>query len=476
MIFNSFQFIWLFPIIFIVYWTVYKFRFEKLRKLPQYTLLLISYGLYLQWIPAYGLILFYVTFVTYFFAKFLHTSQKTLSKKRFFIYLSAILALGPLLIFKYYNFISHASASVLANIGIDIAPPGLNWIVPLGLSFYTFQALGYLWDVYYGKIHPERSFGNYMLFVAFFPQILCGPISSSSDLLPQIANPKKFEYERAVGGLRLILWGMFLKVVLADRIGIYVDTVYQDYEYYSGTTCLLTAVLYSFQIYGDFAGYSYMAVGVAKLLGFDLIYNFQRPYFATSVSQFWKRWNISLTKWLTAYVYIPLGGSRKGKLRTYLNILITFLVSGIWHGANYTFILWGGIHGIAQCIEKYFGWNNYQAKHRLITIIRILITFSIITIAWIYFRMPSIESGSEVIGKIISAPGTIYVSTESFLNIAIGFFIFIPIEFALEYKNHQLKSFLFKHSLLRWIGYMGLTTVIMLFGVLDSSQFIYVNF
>ena len=476
MIFNSFQFIWLFPIIFIIYWAVYRFGQGKGLKLPQYTLLFISYCLYLQWNPVYGLILFYVTFVTFFSAKLIYNRDRDkLNGRKLIIYIGAILALGPLLIFKYYNFITDAGASALQYIGIDAAPAGLNWVVPLGLSFYTFQALGYLWDVYYRKIEPERNFGNYMLFVAFFPQILCGPISKASDLLPQIAKPKEFDYNRAVGGLRLILWGLFLKVVLADRLGIYVDTVYQNFEHYSGTTCLLSAIFYSFQIYGDFAGYSYMALGVAKLLGFELIYNFNRPYFATSVSQFWKRWNISLTKWLTSYIYIPLGGSRKGKFRTYLNIMITFLVSGIWHGANYTFIFWGVIHGAAQCIEKFFGWNK-ESITRWYTIPRMILTFVIVTIAWIYFRMPSIEGGSMVIKKIFTNVGSIFVDSETLIYSFFALFILIPVECFLEYKNQSFKQFILSKRIISWGCYIGLTLVILLFGVLNSSQFIYVNF
>lgn len=474
MIFNSFQFIWLFPLIFIVYWSVSYFKTERFRKAPQYTLLIISYGLYFQWQPAYCLILLYVTAVTFLSAQALYRKLKT-DRRWLLCRVAVILTLGPLLVFKYYNFITEAGASVLANIGIDIAPPGLNWVVPLGLSFYTFQALGYLWDVYYGKVKPEKSWWNYMLFVAFFPQILCGPISRASDLMPQIDHPRAFDYSRGVKGLRLILWGMFLKIVLADRLGIYVDTVYNNYQYYSGTTCLVSSILYSFQIYGDFAGYSYMAVGVAKLLGFDLVYNFRRPYFATSVSGFWKRWNISLTNWLTAFIYIPLGGNRKGGIRTYVNIFITFIVSGIWHGANYTFLLWGGIHGLAQCIEKSLGLNKKEGTFWTM-IPRMLLTFCIVTLAWIFFRLPTINDGFHVIKKIFTNSGNLFIDTTMLPYVVLAFLILIPIEILLEYRNSSFKRFMSSHTVLRWGGYAFLTAIILLFGVLNSSQFIYVSF
>lgn len=475
MIFNSFQFVWLFPVIFVVYWVVEYFKLPKARRLPQIVLLIASYGLYMQWNPFCALILLYVTVATYLFA-FLVAGRRMESRKRRFwlVTVGVILTLVPLFVFKYYNFISQAGASVLANIGIDPALPGLNWVVPLGLSFYTFQALGYLWEVYYGRLDVERNFLYYMLFVSFFPQLLCGPISTPHSLLPQIRKPAPFDERRAVSGLRLILWGMFLKVVLADRIGIYVDHVFFFFYDFSGSTCLLSAILYSFQIYGDFAGYSYMAVGVARLLGFDLVYNFMRPYFSVSVTEFWRRWNISLTRWLTTYIYIPLGGNRKGKWRTYINILITFLVSGIWHGANYTFIFWGLIHGVALCVERLTGYAKSTVKG-WIQGPRILLTFAIVTVAWVFFRMPTIRSGAHLVVRSFTG-GELFVDEPVLLNILIAFLVFLPVEFLLQYRNHRFKSVLSRYAVVRWTGYVVLTVVIMLFGVMDSSQFIYAKF
>lgn len=473
MIFNSFQFIWLFPLIFVAYWAV-----DMLicggggKRVANCLLLVISYGVYAQWSIPYAFILLGITLETYLFARIIE-SQKAFGKKKYIIWSGVLLALLPLLIFKYFNFITDAGASALAWIGIDAAPRGLNWVVPLGLSFYTFQALGYLWDVYYQKIKAERNLLDYMLFVAFFPQILCGPISKANELLPQIKHRKPFDYEQAVSGLRYLLWGMFLKVVFADRLGIYVDTIYADPLHFTGSSNLLAAIFYSFQIYGDFAGYSFMALGVAKLLGYEIIKNFNRPYFATSVSMFWKRWNISLTRWLTTYIYIPQGGSRKGKLRTYWNIILTFLVSGIWHGANWTFIFWGLIHGVAQCVEKALGINN-PVKNSLMRVPRILLTFIIVTLAWIFFRLPSIGEGFKVIAHMLTF-GYPHIHPTTFFHLAIVFPIVIVIEWLQEYGG-RLYIAMKSNTIMRWATYICLFMLVLLFGVLDSGQFIYVSF
>lgn len=313
-----------------------------------------------------------------------------------------------------------------------------------------------------------------MLFVAFFPQILCGPISSANELLPQIKSAKKFDYAQAVSGLRWLLWGMFLKVVFADRLGIYVDTVYSNPLHHTGTSNLIAAVFYSLQIYGDFAGYSFMALGVSKLLGYDIIKNFDRPYFATSVSMFWKRWNISLTRWLTTYIYIPQGGSRKGTLRTYWNIMLTFLVSGIWHGANWTFILWGLIHGFAQCVEKSLGLNKPVEKKWLV-LPRIALTFTIVTFAWIFFRLPTIGGAWDVIKHIFSF-GKPFIELITMVHILFAIVVVAAVDYLMEYKAVAIRSLISRYTVLRWGTYLFLTLSLLLFGVLNSGQFIYVSF
>lgn len=298
------------------------------RSISNLLLLFISYGLYAQHNAAYTFILLGVTLVTYIFALLIEKVGKT-SRKKLLGLSGVLLASIPLLVFKYYDFIIESGNSFFASIGFSQKLPGLNWAIPLGISFFTFQAVGYLMDVYYQRIKAEHNLWDYMLFVAFFPQIMSGPISKAKDLLPQIKSCRVFDASQATNGLKWFVWGLFLKVMMADRLGLYVDQVLDSYMYNTGTSCLWASVLYSFQIYGDFAGYSFMAMGVGKLMGFELINNFQRPYLATSITDFWRRWHISLSTWLKDYVYIPLGGSRCSKARNYWNIFITFLVSGI---------------------------------------------------------------------------------------------------------------------------------------------------
>lgn len=473
MIFNSFQFIWLFPIIFVIYWICRKFDRSHFE-ISKYALLIISYGVYMQWSLFFGFVLLFVSLTTYGGAIALSRHRR---HARALMWISVLATLAPLLTFKYFNFISQSGASVLQWIGIDAAPAEISWVVPLGLSFYTFQALGYLCDVYYDKIKPETGLVNYLLFIAFFPQILCGPISRAESLLPQLRNPRQFSYAQAVSGLRLILWGVFLKVVIADRVGMYVDTVYANYLHYSGSSSILAAVFYSIQIYGDFAGYSYIAVGVARLLGIDLVINFRRPYMAQSVSGFWKRWNISLTRWLTSYIYIPLGGSRKGKIRTYFNIVATFLVSGIWHGANWTFIFWGLLHGFCQVVEKALGLNKIES-HGIVRVLRTAVTFTLVTLAWVYFRMPDIAYANKVIGHMFSF-GTPYIDTKTMTYACLGLVVMFALEFIMELRARlytRLATTGGALRVVRWTVYLSLLMIILLTGVLDSSQFIYVIF
>lgn len=440
-------------------------------------LITISYLLYINWDAAYSLILLGITLITFYGAKII-SNTPTIHKRHILIALFTTLAFLPLLIFKYYNFIITSVTQILTDIGFRFELPGLNWAIPIGISFFSFQAIGYLLDVYHNRIKAEHNIIDYTLFVSFFPQITSGPISKAEDLIPQLKNLKPFEYAKVASGLKFLLWGMFLKVVVADRLGIFVNAVYENYQFYSGIDCFIASVFYSIQIYGDFAGYSLMALGIAKCLGIDLINNFERPYLATSITSFWKRWHISLTQWLTRQIYIPLGGSRTSKIKTYRNILITFIVSGIWHGANWTFIIWGAFHGIIQIIEKALSIQKETYKNKLIAIIRIIITFLLVNFAWIIFRIPSIDETWDIITKIFTSfSGDILANTNNSdkLLMLTGILILLIKEITEEFFNGE-KLWSRINFGGRFIIYTILFIMIISIGVLDSGQFIYVSF
>ena len=466
MLFNSFNFIVFFPFIFLFYWLL-PARWRVTRKI---FLILVSYGLYMCFDATYSAILLGVTLVTYGGGNIL---EKEIKYKKIIIWLTTILSLLPLLLFKYHNFVSDTLNDWLRSVGFSPQIPGLNWAIPVGISFYTFQAIGYVLDVYHGRYRAEKNFIDYVLFVSFFPQIVSGPISKAEDLLPQIKKEHSFDYNKSIEGLKTILWGLFMKVVVADRAGIYADMIFSNYAVFSGLNCFLGSILYSIQIYTDFCGYSLMAVGVGRLLGYELINNFNRPYFASTITSFWKRWHISLTKWLTQNIYIPLGGNRVGKLKTYWNILITFLVSGIWHGANWTYIIWGLIHGGIQIIEKSLGLNNVTNNH--IKPLRIIITFLIVNFAWIIFRSPSIDSAGMYISQIFSGGGFNSKGIETLAFLAIGVGALFIKEFMQEYFP-KFYNRVFELRFFRWIVYMLILASILLLGVFDGGQFIYSNF
>ena len=402
------------------------------------------------------------------------------NKRKHLVWLFALLGILPLLVFKYYNFLNDSLTEGLTAIGLKYAMPGLNWAVPVGISFFTFQAVGYMLDVYHGRVNSEKNLLDYVLFVSFFPQVTSGPISTAKELMPQIKTPHKFDYEQGKQGLKWLLWGMFIKLVVADRLGMFVDTVYANYIHYNGTACFVASIFYTIQIYADFAGYSLMAIGISATLGFNLINNFKRPYLAVSITDFWKRWHISLTRWLTRQVYIPLGGNRCSKARNYLNIMVTFLVSGIWHGANWTFIIWGVMHGFLQVIEKALGWQMYEGKNVGIKAIRILVTFMLVNFAWVFFRMPSIGDAFAVIDKMFSELGGVVDFNSVFSGLAPAIILLIGIAILL-FKDIREEFFPNKVQILekpfaRWCVYVILFIMILSMGVLDGSQFIYVNF
>ena len=474
--FNSFNFWLIFPFIFGIYWLI-PAKWNQWRKV---FLVMASYLLYMNWKPAFALVLLGVTLVTYCGGQVLERKderEKITVKRKRLVWLFALIGLLPLLVFKYYIFLNDSLTEGLAAIGLKFALPGLNWAVPVGISFFTFQAVGYMLDVYHERVKAEKNLLDYVLFVSFFPQVTSGPISTAEELMPQIKAAHKFDYEQGKQGLKYLLWGMFIKLVIADRLGLFVDTVYANYVHYSGATCFVASIFYTLQIYCDFAGYSLMAIGIARTLGFNLIDNFRRPYFAVSVTDFWKRWHISLTRWLTRQIYIPLGGSRCSKVRTYWNILVTFLVSGIWHGANWTFIFWGVMHGILQIMEKALGWQKYEGNNWAVKSIRIVITFLLVNFAWVFFRMPNISDAFAMIESMFNNLGTPNLSdygASSLLMTAIALSILVFKDLRDEFFSNRF-GFL-NYKIVRWTIYVLLFCMVLNFGILDGGQFIYVNF
>ena len=390
-----------------------------------------------------------------------------------------LLNLGILFYFKYFNFFIQSFADFAGFIGKESSLAPLKIILPVGISFYTFTALSYTIDVYQRKIEATKDVLAYFAYVTFFPALLCGPISRAGKQLPQYFQKRVFSYENAISACKLILWGALMKYCLADRAGIYVDAVYGNLLQHNGTTLLLTSILYSIQIYADFAGYSLIALGIGRLFGIELQLNFNRPYMAKTVTEFWRRWHMSLTTWFRDYIYFPLGGNRVKHVRWMLNTMIVFVVSGLWHGANYTFLIWGALHGVFMIIEReLYGQKIKQIENKLspANFIRILITFGLVTIAWIFFRADSVGDAVYVVKSIFTSKGMPFIDSATLAYS----FLFIVIVFLHDYKEEFKKSLnglLNANSIVvRWGSYVIMIALILLFGVFDGSSFIYFQF
>lgn len=443
MLFNSIAFLLFFPILCALYFCIPASQL-RLRNL---LLLVASYYFYMNWDPAYALLLLTSTVITYLAALGIGYFKEK-RKKKICLVSSLVLNLAILFLFKYFNFLAMNIETALQASGLAVNMPKFALLLPVGISFYTFQALGYSIDVYRGTVKIERDFPTYALFVSFFPQLVAGPIERSQNLLPQFKQQHRFDYDAVMSGVKLMVWGYFMKLVLADRCGIYVDTIFNNVDKHNGGSYLVASLLFPFQIYGDFAGYSLIAIGVARVLGFRLMENFHRPYFACTIGEFWHRWHISLSTWFKDYVYIPLGGNRVGKLRNYFNLLITFVVSGIWHGANWTFLCWGTIHGILLCIEKAFGISKQKytgAKKSF----HWAATFVLVCFAWILFRANNLSDAVSVVTGIFTNLGTPKPEYANFMAIGLAMTVLLTKEFADEFnwkiRVADSKSWLVRH-------------------------------
>lgn len=401
-------------------------------------------------------------------------------KKRWWISFGTILLnLGILFGFKYYNFFVQAFVDSYSLFGKELSVSTLKIILPVGISFYTFTALSYSIDVYQRKIEATKDVLAYLAYVTFFPSILSGPISRATKQLPQYFKKREFSYDMAVSACKSILLGGVLKLCLADRLGIYVDTVYGNIANHNGTTLLLASVLYTIQIYADFAGYSLMAIGSGKLLGIELPTNFIRPYFAKTVTEFWRRWHISLTTWFRDYIYFPLGGNRVKKIRWMLNTMIVFTVSGLWHGAEYTFIIWGAFHGLCMIVERLiYGGKIKEISDRLtfLNVVRMVITFCIVSFAWIFFRADNFADASMIVGKIFTSHGSVFADPDTMVY-GFGFLLLVfVVDFLTEFCGGRFQLLNNKHTVVRWVTYLAMIAMILLFGVLDGGSFIYFQF
>jgi alginate O-acetyltransferase complex protein AlgI len=404
-LFNSISFALFLPVVFFLYWFVAKknIRFQNIL------LLAASIFFYACWDWRFLFLLSFSILLDYFTGDKIYKAVNR-SHKKLWLWLSILINLGFLAIFKYYNFFAESFTYLVSNIGLHTSTWTLKIILPLGISFYTFHGLSYVFDIYRNKIQPERNFINYALFVSFFPLLVAGPIERATHLLPQIRETRTFDYVKAVDGLRQILWGLFKKVVIADSCALYANQVFDHFEVSSGSTLVLGAFFFAFQIYCDFSGYSDIALGTARLFGIELLRNFAYPYFSRDIAEFWRRWHISLTSWFRDYVYIPLGGSKAGKTKAIRNVFLVFLLSGLWHGANWTFIVWGAINAFyflpLLLMNKNRTHLDIIAKGRYLPSLReflqMLITFSLTTFAWIFFRSISMDAAIHYVEGIFS--------------------------------------------------------------------------
>ena len=498
MLFNSIHFILFFPIVVLLYFTIPpRWRWVLL--------LLASYYFYTRWKVNYAILVILSTIVDYVVALLMVKYPKKGMGRKSLLATSLVINLGLLFTFKYYNFVSVNLQEFCNLFDIFYNVPHLDVLLPLGISFYTFQTLNYTIDVYRGDIKPEKHLGRFAVYVAFFPQLVAGPIERAAHLIPQFWQEHKFNYQRLVAGLKIMLWGFFLKVVVADRLAIYVDYVYSTPNQFHGATLLLATYFFAFQIYADFAGYSAIAIGSAKILGYDLIENFRYPYLAASVSEFWKRWHISLSTWFRDYVYKPMGGNRVHKSRWIYNIMVVFLVSGMWHGANWTFLIWGAIHGIYLItymltkelqvkILNIFGIENFPKLKRIMTV---FFTFHLVLVAWVFFRANSIGDAGIILSNMVTGlPYDIYrlltinlqqeLYGDLLLSANITKFEFVlSLVLILFVMIHDiLRDVLCLHQKLgqktgyyfRMVYYDGLISALVLLGVFGQKQFIYFQF
>ena len=480
MLFNTLTYFYFLSLVFVLYWWILRknFRWQNLL------LFIASYCFYGWWDVRFLALIFISSSADFFLGRAIFR-QSDKKKKLYLLWICMFINLGMLGFFKYFNFFTDTFADLIAQFGFQPNLKTLQIILPVGISFYTFQSLSYSIDIYRGKIQPTNDFVPFMTFVSFFPQLVAGPIERASHLLPQFLKPRSFNSDHLSSGFRFILYGLFKKMVIADRLAYFVDHIYNSPEKYDGTVLLVATFMFGIQIYCDFSGYSDIAIGSARLMGFDLMQNFRTPYLAKNFREFWQRWHISLSTWFRDYVYIPLGGNRVSQSRWVFNVMLTFTISGLWHGASMTFMIWGFLHGLFL-VSEFFLLKIISLPKKL-SWIGLVITFIIVNLAWVFFRADSIEQSISIFSSFcqlnfdfIPNVWIRFIANNEFreftLSLLVSFPLFILFEILIgqdDFDSIVKKS----GTIMRWGIYLILAFMILFFGVLHAApQFIYFQF
>lgn len=503
MLFNSFQFLVFFPTVTVLYFLLpHRYRW--------FLLLTASCIFYMTFIPIYILILFLTIIVDYTAGIYIEKSQG--DKRRLFFYVSLISTIGILFVFKYFNFFNANIAGMAKSLDWNYSYEGLMLALPIGLSFHTFQSMSYVIEVYRGRQKAERNLGIYSLYVMFYPQLVAGPIERPQNLLKQFYEEHSFDYRRVTDGLKLMAWGLFKKVVIADRLAVFVDTVYNNPHNYEGVPLIMATIFFAFQIYCDFSGYSDIAIGAAQVMGFHLMDNFNRPYFSKSIAEFWKRWHISLSTWFRDYFYIPLGGNRVPVRRWYWNLFLTFLISGLWHGADWTFVFWGALNGFylifaivtENARNRLTSGIGLQRFPRLHKFLKVLTTFGLICFSWIFFRANSIGDAFYIVTHLFNGVGDFiwkyshYLVADYFkigpkpdksirevlmmgrsigeFQIALKAILLLELVHLIQRYGSIRQRLSAKPAWFRWCTYYLLVMGIIMYGLQSSEKFIYFQF
>ena len=475
MLFNSFSFLVFFAIFYTLYLIIKKQQYRI------FLCLLGSYIFYGWWDWRFLSLIIFSTVVDFYLGSKIHTTNSQKNKKKY-LYFSLMTNLGLLFTFKYFNFFIQSFVDLSNTIGLNASVSSLNIILPVGISFYTFQTLSYTIDIYNNNLKPEKDFMTFATFVAFFPQLVAGPIVRAIDLLPQFKKKIKITTNLVIDGLFLVAIGFFKKIVIADSIAPLVDDGFLNNENYSSLNLIIIVILYSFQIYSDFSGYSDIAIGIGKMLGYKFPVNFNLPYISKNLSDFWKRWHISLSSWLRDYLYIPLGGNKSGVSKTYRNLMLTMLIGGLWHGANWTFVIWGALHGSYLIIQKLISRKNMSLLKLLpvdiYNFIGILITYFLVCLAWIFFRSQSFSEALNIIGSIYEFNDFNFSSLKPKFDLLKVVSLVCILYFSeLIFNKNQSLFFKLRHNrVFQYIFFSSILLFIILFGSFENNNFIYFQF